>query len=286
MTRILITGKGGSAGSWQIRAVQVGAALGAQVIPLASEAEIQQADVVIVVKRCPDALLDRIRRRGVPWIYDIVDAYPQPQCAEWDHLQASNWLHEWLERLKPKGVIFPTEMMRLDSSVRTRLWPTRIIPHHARPGLTMNPIRESMRVIGYEGSPSYIYGWMDEIEACCRALGCEFVMNPPQLSDLDVVLAVRDERHSGYPHLNWKSNVKLANAQASGTPVICSREAGYVETRSGGECWIDTKRQLLGILTAMQSQVAREMASTALQLGTIPITSVVPQYRRIIEQVL
>ena len=50
--KICITGRGG-AGSWQIRAVQIGAVLNAHVCQMATIEEMQAADVVLVVKRVP-----------------------------------------------------------------------------------------------------------------------------------------------------------------------------------------------------------------------------------------
>ena len=53
--RILITGTGTS-GSWKIRGEQLGAAIGAEIMPRAALANCRRADVVVLVKRAsPEA---------------------------------------------------------------------------------------------------------------------------------------------------------------------------------------------------------------------------------------
>ena len=46
------------------------------------------------------------------------------------------------------------------------------------------------------------------------------------------------ESQTGYPALHWKSNVKLANLQALGVPVICGPEVSCKEFGSGAEHWV------------------------------------------------
>lgn len=134
--------------------------------------------------------------------------------------------------------------------------PVLWLPHHHRPGIARNPIREEIRKVGYEGSPQYINQWRPHIEAECQRIGAEFVVNPPRLADVDVVLALRDAK--GYAPRFWKSNVKLANAHGSGTPFIGCRESGYIETASGAEYWADNPVELRVAMDWLKSQSARE----------------------------
>jgi hypothetical protein len=204
------------------------------------------------VKRVPDALLQALR--GIPIVYDIVDAYPQPYGNEWSRGECLNWLSREVKRIRPAGLIAATKRMAEDCEGFgiPVLW----LPHHHRPGIARNPIREEIRKIGYEGSPQYINQWRPYIEAECQRIGAEFVVNPPRLADVDVVLALRDAK--GYAPRFWKSNVKLANAHGSGTPFIGCRESGYIETASGAEYWADNPVELRVAMDWLKSQSARE----------------------------
>ena len=74
--RILVTG-GGTSGSWKIRGEQLGEAICADVLPRAGFADCSAAELIVVVKRAPPELLDTVRRSGRPWVWDVVDAWPQ-----------------------------------------------------------------------------------------------------------------------------------------------------------------------------------------------------------------
>jgi hypothetical protein len=65
------------------------------------------------------------------------------------------------------------------------------------------------------------------------------VVNPAELADLDIVLAVRGGEFDGYATRNWKSCVKLSNAVGSLTPIICLPESGYQEIAPNGVVWVD-----------------------------------------------
>jgi hypothetical protein len=280
---ILFTGRGG-AGSWTIRAEQIGGALGARVKPHATLDDCRWADVIVVVKRIPNDLLARIRQSGTPWVYDIVDAYPQPECSTWEKPAAVGWLDTLLTRLQPSAVIWPNARMGEDLAFELK-WQGREAPcsivlrHHQRPGIRVNPIRPEVKRIGYEGSAAYLNGWMPAIEEQCSRIGAEFVLNPTHLADVDVVLALRDKNHAGYPQRHWKSNVKLANAHGSGTPFIGMPESGYQETTTGCEYWATTGAELGTALDWLASQSAREQVSERFLQAAIPIDAVAGQYR-------
>lgn len=232
--KVLITGKGTS-GSWKIRGEQLGAVLGARVAPLAPAGD---ADVVIGVKRLPDALLAAVA--GRPLVWDLVDAWPQPAGNDWSRGYCLRWLSQEVQRIQPAAFIAATERMAQDLQAfgRPVLW----LPHHHRPQIERNPIRERLTLVGYEGGVDYIRPWQRAIESACKKIGALFVINPPALADVDVVLALRGS--TGYAPRHWKSGVKLANAHGSGTPWIGGREAGYQETASGAEYWADTPAEL------------------------------------------
>jgi len=250
--KILVTGRGG-AGSWEIRAKQVGEALGAKVCQMATVEEMKQADVILVVKRVPLQLLTALRKSGRPWVYDILDAFPQPECSSWSPEQSRAWVKGHVDRLAPNAVIWPNQRMREDAGGKGK-----VIYHHARPNQTINPIRERIETIGYEGSANYVEAWMHAISAECKRLKAGLIINPKHISDADVILAVRGDRWNGYPQQNWKSNVKLANAHATGTPFVGMLERGYVETAAGGEMFINAPEDLRRAIEALEDYAVRQ----------------------------
>lgn len=267
---ILFTGRGTS-GSWQIRGVQLGRAMGATVMPEARD--VAAHDVAVLVKRPTPDLLQRLRRAEVPTVWDIVDAWPQPVGNDWGRSQSLGWLGQTAASIRPAAIVAATRAMAWDC--RGLGVPVLHLPHHARPGLRRNPIRAEVHTVGYEGGEQYIARWRPAIEAECARRGWAFVTQPAELADVDIVLALRDA--TGYAPRKWKSNVKLANAQGSGTPVVCCREAGYLETQGGGEQWADTPAQLaraFDILTPLSARrnAAAKLLAAAPQLQTIADT--------------
>lgn len=250
MPEILFTGRGTS-GSWQIRGVQLGAALRGNVCPAPDV--IPPCDIAVLVKRPPAGLLERLHTAKVPVVWDIVDAWPQPHGNDWDRAACLAWLRQTVDAMRPAALVAATEQMARDCEEFGL--PLIALRHHARPKQEINPIRERVRRVGYEGSPHYLGPWRPSMERACKARGWEFIVNPPQLSDLDIVVALREAQ--GYAAREWKSGVKLANAQGSGTPCILSRAAGYTETASGAEKWADTMGEMNEALDALTPRKAR-----------------------------
>lgn len=267
---ILVTGRG-TGGSWEIRGRQIGGAIGATVIPQARD--VAAFDLAVLVKRPIRDLLQRLHRANVPIIWDIVDAWPQPVGNQWSHPEAIAWLIQMVGQIRPAGIVAATQAMAEDCK-RFGV-PVLALPHHARPGLRPNPIRP-VKVVGYEGGPQYLGRWRAIVEAECEARGWSFVVNPGELADVDIVLALRDA--AGYPPRKWKSGVKLANAQGSGTPVICNREAGYLETQSGAEHWADTAAELAAAFDALTPTATRFAAANRLRAAATSLDSIATTY--------
>jgi hypothetical protein len=128
-----------------------------------------------------------------------------------------------------------------------------------------NPIRPTVKMVGYEGGAQYLGSWLPFLEDACKARGWRFHVNPSSLAVLDIVVAVRDA--DGYAPRNWKSGVKLANAQGSGTPCIVNREHGYIETATGGEMWADTHKEMADSLDMLADEGLRRKLSAMLMPG-------------------
>jgi hypothetical protein len=255
---ILVTGNGKS-GSWQIRGAQLGKAIGATVNP--DPKTVKGFDCVVLIKKNFHPVVRMAREAKVPLIYDIVDAWQSVIGSDRGRGAALSWLDGDLEIVKPTAVVVGTIEMLKD--VEDTGAYAKVIYHHSRPDIAINPVREKVRAVGYEGSEKYLGWWRPVLEQECQKRGWKFIINPTALADLDIVVAVRDEE--GYPAKRWKSNVKLANAQASGTPCILNREAGYKETASLGERWADDVIELRMALDEFASHDARRVSSSLLR---------------------
>lgn len=251
--KILVTGKG-SSGSWAIRGKQLGQAIGADVRAMATDA--RGYDLAVVVKRTPPEVMQAIRKADIPWVLDVVDMYPQPACVGWTLKEGVSWVRKRIADLAPSAVIWPCKRMMDDCAMDL---PQKVLYHHHRPEIRENPIWEKVSRIGYEGDARYLEGWRPKIEQECDRRGWTFVINPNELRDIDIVLAVRGDKWNGELIPRWKSNVKLANAHGSGTPFVGQEEAGYLETASGVEYWANDPASLRRSLDWLVSQDTREV---------------------------
>lgn len=271
--RILVTGRGTS-GSWQIRGVQLGEAIGAHVEANASK--LDGFELGIVVKRCPMEFLQRARDAKLPLVYDVLDGWPQPiGNHEWRRYHCMEWLRRQVHIIKPVALVAATRVMAADC-LEFGL-PVLALPHHARQDQPRNPIREQVRRIGYEGGPHYLGRWHDAVARYCHVRGIEFVINPTSLDAVDIVLALRD--CVGYAARHWKSNVKLANAQGTATPCIVDKESAYVETASGGEVWVEGPNDAGAAIESLATQKARIEASKKLAAGTLRLDAIAHEYK-------
>lgn len=282
MRAIFVADGGKELGSFTIRGRQIAAAMSARAVFNPCAADLADADIIIGVKRVGPALLSMIRRTGKPWVWDILDSWGQPTQCRMERFEAVNWLRSRAKEVNPAGFIVTTTAMFKDLEPIKN---TAVIAHHgwARP---INPIREEMVVVGYEGNPRYIDGWRKIIERECAGRGLMFVVNPTDYAMIDVVLAVRGETWDGYPSRAWKSNVKVANAQITGTPVIAMPESGAVEFSTGGELFIHHPEDLGKALDHLAPVAERIRRQKLLLGGAIRVEDVVSQYQSLLEAVL
>jgi len=265
--RLLFTGRGG-AGSWEVRGRQLGAACGAVVAENATAAHFKAADLAVVVKRVTPMLLKTVREARRPWVFDAVDFYPQPLCGTWSADESIFWVRQQIKAYDPLAVIWPNIRMMEDCSDGR---PGFVLPHHHRPNIAINPIREEVRVVGYEGRALYLGGWEALLQRECRRRGWRLQVNPQNLADLDIVVAFRGDEWKSYAATHWKSNVKLANAHGSGTPFIGNRECGYLETATGCEFWADEGNELAAAFDRLGAQSEREQVADRFRERAYPL---------------
>lgn len=275
---VLVTGRG-KAGSWAIRGEQLGRAAGFDVMPMAID--LARYDAVVVVKRVPGDIITRAHAAGARLIWDQVDSWPQPEGNRWGRAECLAWLRGQIHRYRPAAIIAATRRMAADVREVCDL-PVAAIPHHGRPGLKRTEIREALHVVAYEGNLDQLGEWAEVLERLCRKRHLRLVFNPASLNDADVVVALRHA--DGYAARHWKSNVKLANAQATGTPAICVPESGYGETSSpaGQPLFVEDEAELARALDLLAPRETRQAMADGLYAQRIKLATVAQQYREFI----
>lgn len=252
--RICVTGKGTS-GSWFMRGEQLGRAIGADLLPQVTlKQRFDPYDVAVVVKRVAPEALDAIRRAGKPIVWDVVDAWPQPTrpgSVPMSKDEAMSWLRNSINAIRPQAIVAATSRMAGDIHEIEPDIPVRVVYHHGtRYSQELPPIRDRITILGYTGAQHYIEPFMPALTDWCSRNGAWLSINGPY-HKYDVVLALRGV--GGWPARHWKSNVKLANAQANGIPCICSPENGYLETTTHGELFVNDLNEEDSLLQALDS---------------------------------
>lgn len=222
---ILMIGSG--KGSYEIRAVQLGAALGARVTSFPTSADLVWADVVVLVKRAIVHFGALARQSGKPIVWDALDFWQQPAQNRLDSSQAVALARSYIDSVNPTVVIGATEAMAnaLDGVY---------VPHHSWRGLEPLASRAEMGLVAYQGNPLYLGRWFFELQRACTARGWRFVINPDQLWQADLIVALRDGPWDGWICREWKSGVKLSNAIAAGRPVLTQDTAAMRELQPPG----------------------------------------------------
>lgn len=288
--RTLVTGRGTS-GSWQIRGEQLGRAIGARVLRWRADfaPDPVEAAVVVWVKRRYDPGIAAIKRAGSFLVWDVVDAWPQPDGNNWGERQAREWVVDEIARIKPDAIVAPTARFKHDLERWGLFDPSLVLhlPHHAAPACyAQGPViarRRRSLVLGYDGGPHYIARVGRLLEEACARRRWSFVVGPLGHA-CDLVACVRD--HHGYPARFWKSNVKLANAQALGLPALCSLEAGYTETKTGAEVWCNPEPHAAHIdacLDALEDYEWRLREGARAYLATPLLPTIAARYRAWLE---
>lgn len=209
-----------SAGAWQIRGEQIAATRSNwEAINKPSDDDLRRFDLFCFVKKPDPKIIERVRKIGKPIVFDIVDSWAQPEDGlKYRDIHAVRELfHPLWKQINADGYIFPTRRMHRD--LGSLIVNGVTIYHHYWPQIQKNSVRETVKIIGYEGA-DYLGEWRALIEKACSGRGIQFVANPENYTDLDIVVLARGGEHGSFLAKNYKSNVKLANAYGSGTPAL------------------------------------------------------------------
>jgi hypothetical protein len=250
--RVLIVGADGR-GSFQMRGQQLGAAIGARVTTRPSQSDWAWAEVIVLVKHAATVWGPQAKRAKVPVLWDVLDIWRQPQE---NQLALDDLRRRVVEIQETVGIV---TLIAATHAMATAIGGV-CLPHHSRLGLRPAPVREHAVLVAYEGQPKYLGSWRRILEAACASQGMTFVVNPPDLRLVDIVVAFRGECWDGDVCRQWKSGVKVVNAVAAGRPLISQDCAGARENASAIVSFVETPKELPEALSECASFKRRQMA--------------------------
>jgi hypothetical protein len=250
---VLICGRG--KGSWEMRGVQVGDAIGARVVSVPSYGDLKWADIVVLIKRAGMEHAKRVHRSGKPIVWDALDYWSQPAHNRLTREEARHEFAGQIRAISPHLVIGATKAQADDAK-------GEYIPHHSWSGLSPAPCRDEMRVVGYEGNPIYLGAWATALEDICLSRGWSFVVNPPSLSDCDLLVSLRDGVWDGWMCREWKSGVKVVNAIAAGRPIIAQPSAAMRDIQPPGS----VVENVVELRQALERWAARDWRTTCVEV--------------------
>jgi hypothetical protein len=274
---ILIVGNG--KGSWSMRGIQLGAALGARVTMAPSPDDFKWCSVVVLVKRTNPDHVQMAKREGKPIVWDALDFWRQPTQNGLLMPEAMRLLGLHMNAIDPALVIGATEEMGKDAS-------GAYLPHHSWAGLVPTPARPKVEVVAYEGNPIYLGRWENWLETACDARGWALAINPPSLSDADIVVGFRDGQWDGWMARHWKSGVKVVNAIAAGRPFIGQDSAARSELQPEGSI-VETREELGAALDSWASyEIRAEVVERSLaRVEQFTVSAVAAKCRQILHTV-
>lgn len=247
---ILMVGVG--SGSYQMRGIQLGGAIGARVTAAPKPSDWAWADVVVLVKRAAIQWQAQARRLKVPVVWDVLDFWDQPEDNALPREEMIAKVRTIQEAAGVSVLIGATRAMAEDIG-------GIYLPHHCRVGLAPGQGRERAEVVGYDGTKKYLGRWATALEQSCAALGLRFVVNPPDIRTADVLVSFRDGRWDGWACQQWKSGVKHVNAIVAGRPIVSQLSAACEELQPFGFA-IDSMDDLTEVLRSAASRETREQA--------------------------
>jgi len=277
--RILFVG--GDKGSWEMRGKQIGAQLGARY----GSKHLQPddwalADVVVLVKRAAEEHFQAAQAYRGLLVWDVLDFWRQPAANDRTDDDLVREVTQTARALRVQLLIGATRAM-------AQAIGGVYVPHHHRLGLVPTPPRPTVQVVGYDGSPRYLGAWRTHLERACAARGLTFIVNPPDLSQVDLLVAFRDTDWDGWACRHWKSGIKYVNAIAAGRPILTQASAAFEELRPVGAVVEDP----VGLEAVLEHLSAPHLRQAAYEDGlkrarTFSIETIAGQYWELILEAL
>lgn len=267
--------------------MQLGTAIGARVVSHPADEDLGWANVVVLVKRALLVWGDRVRQSGKPFVWDALDFWNQPEQNSLTREQAIDLLREHAQQYQPDLIIGATQAMADAASHGSMLTPFvgAYLPHHARPSLKAGAVKQEVRTVAYEGTRKYLGRWGHAIERECARRGWDFVINPANLADADIIVAFRDAEWDGWICQEWKSGVKVVNAMTAGRPIVSQPSAAMRELQPFGTV-VDDISDLPAALDAWVAPERRRLAVMPGRVAEFTLANAADRYRRILHSIV
>lgn len=284
---ILIVGSG--KGSFQMRAVQLGKAIGARVTSAPTAKDWKWAELVVLVKRFGLQWAADVHRHGLPLVWDALDFWAQPAENHLNEAQAKAALVRQMTQIRPMLTIGATEAQAVASG-------GVYVPHHSWKGLSPTLARERVQTVAYEGGEVYLGAWRRVIERECKARGWRFILNPVStmatpspldLSTVDILVSFRDGSRDGWICREWKSGVKAVNAIAAGRPFISQDSAAVRELQPAGSI-VERVEELSAAFDwwADADRRAAVVAASLVKAPAFTLDTIAAQYLEVLESLV
>jgi hypothetical protein len=236
--------------------------------------------VVILVKRAPGVWWREAKETGAPLIWDVLDFWRQPDA---NNRTEAEFVREVIQM---RDAVHISRLIGATQAMADAIGGV-YIPHHHRLGLTAMPIRKRARVVAYEGSARYLGSWRVALERACARLGLTFLVNPPDLSEADLVVAFRDELWDGWACRQWKSGIKYVNAIVAGRPVLTQECAAFREIAPTGAV-VEDHAALDEAIAKMTADDVRQKAwlQGRKRVSEFSIDRIARQYRDLVQSVV
>jgi hypothetical protein len=162
---------GNGKGSWEMRGQQLGVALGARVVNVPYESDLQWADLVVLVKKHALPYAEMVHRFNKPFVWDAFDFWGQPGENHVTDPQARALLMNRVAAIHPTLVIGATEAMAAACG-------GVYLPHQSWYGLVPQAASIDVKTVAYQGGAVYLGRWRKHLEDACAKRGWRFVVNP------------------------------------------------------------------------------------------------------------
>jgi hypothetical protein len=223
--------------------------LNARVLCRPRPADWAWAELAVLSKRAVITHAGAARQAACPVVWDVLDYWLQPIQHDWPEAAFIAEVAALRQAAGIAGCIAATRAMaEAIGGVYVR--------HHCRVGLEPTPPRGPAQVVAYDGAARYLGAWAPALTKACTEAGLTFVINPPDLSTADVLVALRGEPWDGWVCRHWKSGVKYGNAIAAGRPVLTQSTAAFRELRPTGVA-IESVTELPAALAEVTSPAVR-----------------------------
>ncbi len=207
---------------------------------------------MILVKRAGRAWAGVAHAAHVPILWDALDSWRQPADHALHEAAAVTLLGRERDAIQPALTIGAT-------AAQAAALGGIYLPHHSWPGLEPSPARIAIQTVAYQGNAAYLGRWLGWCSAACGARGWRFVVNPPDLRAVDLLVAFRDRPWDGWICRQWKSGVKISNAIAAGRPILTQDTAAAREIGAPGSI-VETEADLRAAFDTWTDYTARAEA--------------------------